>query len=512
MSDTPIWMEHSGYGDVRPKHVTPQKVDIRNDFVPGKIPTEQLPVIATTYRGTDGIALASNDERLLCALCTFFQTEDRDIWKHGNNELPESCALICRPMIGNKTLLHCGREDVNRKGAPVYYYWKTKGEGENKKVVMNILASKKFCHFQYAEKWLDYCCDISIEWDSCGGKYGSWRESAFDTNRPWDRGFCFRYGNWEVAEARGASVIGHPLNWYTNELIASGTETQGETYYYALANQEYIIEGWEPYDNGGCYLIAIARVKNYCPEGWGKPYLYLGNDTFEHHKQFLNAHDAREDGDVVKALIDDAITEQKLPGFYKDAEGRVVFVQTEPYAKELSFRDITGCSSYGYRDYDDSIEVDHDNMIMPKKVTGGKIDVNPRAFYGDTPMTGGEQLGSWKGVRFFIIIKKTEGKEGQQETYKRTVSFTTQQKPTGIEFKDVDNLSTEPTYKSEQTADGWVTYIEIDCYACDNAGITRIEFLVRGIEGSLSLGGNWTTYEEFPALGTPTAYNPPVRV
>ena len=513
MSDTPIWMEHDGYGNVRPKHVTPQEVHARNPLVDGKIPRDQLPILATTYEGTDGMALNTNDERLLCALCTFFKTDDKDIWKNGNVELPDSCALICRPMIGHKTLLHCGREEVNRKGVPVYYYWKAKGEGEDKKLVMNLLVSKEFHTFEYAEKRLDYCCDILIEWDGGGGQYGSMRESFFDTNRPWDYGFCFCYDNWDISPEPGASVSGQKINWYTNELIARGTESKDGEYFYALANQEYVIEGWEPYDNGGCYLIAIARVKHYCPEGWEKPYLYLGNDSFEGHRLFLHAHgNVREEGAVYKALVGDAIGEQKLPGFYKDDDGRVVFVQTCAYSKEISFRELTGCNSYGYIDYDSSIEIDHVNKIMPKQATGGKIDVNPRAYYGDFPITGGEQLGSGKGVRFFIAIKKTEGKESQHETYKRIVSFTTQQKPTGIEFLKVENLSTKPTYNTEQTVEGWVTYIEIDCYACDNAGITRIEFIVKGIDGSLALGGSWTTYEAFPAIGEKIEYDPPVRV
>ena len=518
MSDTPIWMQQYGYGNVRPKHVTPQEVHARNPLVDGKIPRDQLPILATTYEGTDGMALNTNDERLLCALCTFFQTEDRDIWKNGNVELPDSCALICRPMIGHKTLLHCGREEVNRKGAPVYYYWKAKGEGEDKKLVMNLLVSKEFHTFEYAEKRLDYCCDILIEWDSGGGRYGSMRESLFDTKRPWNYGFCFCTCSgigWMVSETPITSPVGKQINWYVNGAIASGTESQGETYYYALANQEYVIEGFEPYYNdgcySGCYLVAIARAKDYGP--WGKPYLYLGNSSFATHRQFLIDHEPwMSQGSVYDALVGDALKEQKLPGFYKDGHGRVVFVQTSSYVKEVSIRELTGCNSYGYIDYDDSIEVDHDNMIMPKKATGGKIDVNPTAYYIDSPIIRDGQIGSGGGIRFFIIIKKTEGKENQQETYKRTVSFTTQQKPTRIEFLKVENLSAKPTYNTEHTVDGWVTYIEIDCYACDSAGITRIEFLVRGIEGSLSLGGDWAEYEAFPALGTPIAYNPPVRV
>ena len=522
MSDTPISMEKDGYGSVRSKHVTPWMVHTRNCLVDGCLScSDLLPDIATLRHGTHEIALASNDERMHCALRNFFGThevegteEEYNIWKNGYPKTEINCALICLPKIGHKTLLHC-KEEKKHEGKPVYYYWKMKGEGESKKLIMNVMVDKEFCHYRKEEIWEDYCCEFEI--GMCVGEHyqGSIRESIYDTNRPSGMGFCF-CGCWLFGDAPGRSVIGRPINWFTGEDIANGTEQEDGITYYAVANQDYIVDSAVDYtDETGCYRgVYLSAIST--KEAWGAPYIYIGNGEFENHKDMLN--DILGPGwnvNVYDHLIGTAITAGKMPGFYKDDDGCVVFVQTCSYQAEVYLRDLTGCLDFGYVPYGDGVEVDHEARIAPSQ-REGSFDKNPKVYYGEHPLISGENFLSWY-MTYWVNIRHIDGEPPPGDVnWEQEMQFTTDEQVMTIKRQKAppyQNDTSAVDFTQKKNQDGkWVVTFKFDPSGYHKAGCSRVPIFINGYGNTISLNRKWSSWEPFPSSSPAYNYNPPVHV
>lgn len=511
MSDTPIRMENDGYGDVPSKHPFPDLVYKRNEHVDGAIGRDALPVIATTRKGVvDGVNTGA-DNRLRCALANFFGTDDEGCWK-GYPLAEENCALICRPLVGQKTLQHCKTEDkVNDK--PVYYYWKRR----DGRPVLDMMVDKEYDSYKFATVMEDYCCDFEI--DQCVADWysGSIRESIYDTNRPSDMGFCF-CGCWLIRNAPGESILsGERVNWYTGALIASGTEPAGDLYFYAVAEQKYIIDsngGVDYTDETGCYrgvyLSALTTMGN-----WGTPYLYLGNGEFEDHKDMLERLlDGWDNVDVYEHLIDSAISKGTMPGLYKDKDGRVVFVQTCSYHAEVYLRDLTGCSDFGYVSYGEDVEVDHASRVIPSQ-DKGKFDKNPKASYSEWPTTGGESFLPY--LTYWVNIHHTDGESpGGDVNWEREMQFTVDEPLVNMFRQSPPPYSNEfvavPFTEKKQSDGKYLITFKIDPSSYYKVGCTRVKLTVSGQHGNISLNREWTSWEPFPSSSPAYDYDPPKRV
>ena len=530
MSETPIWMEHDGYGDVPPKHPKPWDVYCRNPKVDGSICLEQLPTIAHHQIGLESGVDVSKDSRLRCALARFFGTDDPAIWEEGYHYYGNDCALVCQPEVGYKTLLHCDNYRATAiAGRPVYYYWK-KQDG---KPVMNVMATKRFRYVERTLDYIEYCCDFDITWDYEGGygTGGTRREILFETDRPADTvGFCFctLYSMWGICyDAPSSSIVGEPTEWFTRQDIAEGAESEGQTYFYAMAyateTQAYISDGSRvKVDHDGClmfYLSAMASKEAFCPDGWGAPYLYVGNSDWEYSEWWLKSHGTlREPDDLYNQLVGFAMQEQRLPGFYLNDKNKVVFVQTACYRKAITFKTATGCNTYGIRSYGEGVTLDHEHMIAPSPLTG-KFDTNPRALYADSPIycIGGEN----NRLRFFITISQrgSTPKPGQDEALIQVVFRTKHyppqiliQAPNSNDFIPAQTVTKEMYDKPEVEFE---TFITVDAlkYLISSTQV-KVEIKFNGeLSDWLRVSDDWASYQGFaPISYKPTVYDPPVRV
>ena len=303
MSKNPQSMKHDSFGDMPPKLLCAH--DGRNPRVEASVVTDgrektPLPYIATIRDGiSEGVKLPTeeSDRIFYCALVDFFGKDSSGKPKpwEPNPSAYYNYALVCEPMVANKTLLRMTekqKNDEGREGPAPIFYWKTQRDkvSGGLRPVLNLMMSRRFCSYHLPDVETYVCADVSLlfdqtalwgqvtQWDNTYGCL--WRAAAisitterhdisFKRNRTFcsetqeyvyctSSVYCYKMGDENGCYESGTNVT---RGWLRTDEVALDETQDGEnTYWYATLSQNYIPLGTpsggvvSDYNNGAVNL------------------------------------------------------------------------------------------------------------------------------------------------------------------------------------------------------------------------------------------------------------------
>ena len=277
MSKNPQSMKRDSFGDIPPKLLCAH--DGRNPRVEASIVADgrdktPLPYIATIRGGiSEGVKLPTeeSDRIFYCALVDFFGTDSAGKPKpwEPNPTAYYNYALVCEPMVANKTLLRMTEKQKNEEGregtAPIFY-WKTQRDNVScvLRPVLNLMMSRRFSKFQLARVQTCVCADVNLQFDPCS----IWHEGIAADGlqaRIFREATCFLEGREDLATYKllmcydpylcievpkyylcskdeNLSYRSYVYNtWMRTDEVAYDQSQNGEnTYWYATMSQEYV--------------------------------------------------------------------------------------------------------------------------------------------------------------------------------------------------------------------------------------------------------------------------------